>query len=45
MRALNAEVAEGFRFIVEKPIGGQSWVIAKQQERRAWSFVGFLQES
>jgi hypothetical protein len=43
--ALNAEASEGFRFVVDKEIGGQRWVIVKQQERQAWSFVGFLQES
>jgi hypothetical protein len=43
--ALNAEAGEGFRFIVDKEIGGQRWVIVRQQERQAWSFAGFLQDS
>jgi|HubBroStandDraft_6_1064221.scaffolds.fasta_scaffold4477458_1 hypothetical protein len=43
--ALNAEAGGGFRFVVDKAIGGQHWVIVKQQECKAWSFAGFLQES
>jgi hypothetical protein len=43
--ALNADAGKGFRFVVGKAIGGQQWVIVKQKECKAWSFVGFLQES
>jgi hypothetical protein len=35
---------EGIRFIVEKQIGGEYWVIVKQQERKVWSFAEFVQE-
>jgi hypothetical protein len=42
--ALNAEVNGGVRFVVDKEIGGQRWVIVKQQECQTWSFAGFLQE-
>jgi hypothetical protein len=43
--ALNADSGKDIRFIVHQEIGGQRWVIVKQQECKKWSFVGFLQES
>jgi hypothetical protein len=43
--ALNAEASEGVRFIVEKAIGGHSWIIVKQQECKAWAFAGYLQDA
>jgi hypothetical protein len=42
--ALNAEASQGVRFVVDKEIGGQRWVIVKQQECKTWSFAGFLQD-
>jgi hypothetical protein len=29
---------------VEKPIGGDYWVIMRQQERQDWFFAGYVQE-
>jgi len=43
--ALNAEAGAGFRFIVDKEIGGRRWTIVRQQECKAWSFASFLQEN
>jgi hypothetical protein len=43
--ALNAEAGESFRFVVNKAVGGQHWIIVKQQERKTWSFAGFYQDS
>ena len=42
--ALNVDASEGIRFIVEKQIGGEYWIIVKQQERKVWSFAEFVQE-
>ena len=42
--SLNAQAVQGIRFLVEKPIGGDYWVIVKQQERKEWFFAGYVQE-